>query len=76
MNEMPVTDTSKKVRSVIKRRQADGKWICSVPYGYRITNSKTMAFEVDEPAAEIVRKVFELYNSGWGYKRIANWLTD
>lgn len=76
MNEMPVTDTSKKVRNVIKRRQADGKWICSVPYGYRITNSKTMAFEVDEPAAEIVRKVFELYNSGWGYKRIANWLTE
>ncbi len=76
MNEMPVTDTSKKVRSVIKRRQADGKWICSVPYGYRITNSKTMAFEVDGPAAEIVRKVFELYNSGWGYKRIANWLTE
>ena len=76
MNEMPVTDTSKKVRNVIKRRQADGKWICSVPYGYRITNSKTMAFEVDGPAAEIVRKVFELYNSGWGYKRIANWLTE
>lgn len=76
MNEMPVTDTSKKVRNVIKRRQADGKWICSVPYGYRITNTKTMAFEVDAPAAEIVRKVFELYNSGWGYKRISNWLTE
>ena len=25
INEMPVTDTSKKVKSVIKRRQADGK---------------------------------------------------
>ena len=76
MNEMPVTDTSKKVRNVIKRRQADGKWICSVPYGYRITNTKTMAFEVDEAAAEIVRKVFELYIVGWGYKRISNHLTD
>ncbi len=31
MNEMPVTD---KVRNVIKRRQQDGKWTCSVPYSY------------------------------------------
>ena len=39
MNEMPVTDTSKKVRNVIKRRQQDGKWICSVPYGYVFTKA-------------------------------------
>ena len=76
MNEMPVTDTSKKVRNVIKRRQQDGKWICSVPYGYVITNSKTMAFEIEPTEAVVVRKVYELYNQGWGYKRIANYLTD
>ena len=76
MNEMPVTDTSKKVRNVIKRRQQDGKWICSVPYGYVSTNSKTMAFEIEPTEAVVVRKVYELYNKGWGYKRIANYLTD
>ena len=75
INEMPVTDTSRKVRGVIKRRQEEGRWICSVPYGYVITNTKTMTFEVDEPSAQIVRQVFDLYNSGWGYKRIANYLT-
>ena len=76
INEMPVTDTSKKVKSVIKRRQSEGKWICSVPYGYLITNSKTMAFEVDEAAADVVREIFKLYNEGWGYKKIANHLTN
>jgi len=76
INEMPVTDTSKKVKSVIKRRQSEGKWICAVPYGYVITNSKTMAFQIDEPAAEVVREIFKLYNDGWGYKKIANHLTD
>ncbi len=76
MNEMPVTDTSKKVRNVIRRRQQDGKWICSVPYGYVITNFKTMAFEVEHTEAVVVQKVFELYNQGWGYKRIANYLTE
>ena len=34
LNEMPVTDSSQKVKSVISRRQQDGRWICSVPYGY------------------------------------------
>jgi len=76
INEMPVTDTSKKVKSVVKRRQSEGKWICAVPYGYVITNTKTMAFQIDEPAADVVREIFTLYNSGWGYKKIANHLTD
>ena len=31
LNEMPVTDSSQKVKSVIQRRQQDGKWVCSVP---------------------------------------------
>lgn len=76
LNEMPVTDSSQKVKSVIQRRQQDGKWVCSVPYGYVITNHKTMTYEVDEAAATVVRKIFALYNDGWGYKRIANYLTD
>ena len=76
INEMPVTDTSKKVKSVIKRRQEEGKWICAVPYGYVMTNSKTMKFDVDEPAAQVVRDIFGKYNEGWGYKKIANYLTE
>ncbi|MGB4090927.1 MAG: stage V sporulation T C-terminal domain-containing protein [Ruminococcus flavefaciens] len=76
VNEMPVTDTSKKVKAVINNRQKEGKWICAVPYGYVMTNTKTMKFRVDEPSAEIVRKIFQLYSDGWGYKKIANYLTD
>ena len=44
INEMPVTDTSKKVKAVINSRQKEGKWICAVPYGYVMTNTKTMKF--------------------------------
>lgn len=76
INEMPVTDTSKKVRNVIARRQEEGKWVCSVPYGYVMTNSKRMEFEVEPTEAEIVREIFRLYINGWGYKKIANHLTD
>ena len=75
INEMPVTDTSRKVRNVIKRRQADGEWLCAAPYGYIINNRKE--FEIVPTEAEIVRRIFDLYNNdGWGYKRIANYLTD
>ena len=74
INEMPVTDTSKKVKSVIKRRQQDGKWICAAPYGYIV--DKHQQFEVVPTEAEIVRRIFQLYIDGWGYKKIANQLTD
>ena len=74
INEIPVTDTSKKVRNVIKRRQKDGQWICASPYGY-IVNKKN-EFEVVPVEADIVRRIFARYNEGWGYKKIANDLTD
>lgn len=76
INEMPVTDASKKVRTVIRRRQEDGKWINVVPYGYIITNMKRQEIAVEPDEAEIVRKIFSLYNEGWGYKRISNYLTE
>ncbi len=76
MNEMPVTDTSKKIKQMINNRQKNGQWICAVPYGYRLINTKDMIYEIDPPAAEIVREVFRLYNNGWGYKKIANHLTE
>lgn len=76
MNEMPVTDTSKKVRRIIEMKQKNGDWICNVPYGYIITNTKLGYFEVDPQAAGIVKKIFSLYLEGWGYKKIANYLTD
>ena len=40
INEMPVTDTSKKVKSVIKRRQQDGKWLCAAPTGTSSTPAR------------------------------------
>lgn len=74
LNEVPVTDTSKKVKSVVKRRQEEGEWICAAPYGY-ITN-KQKQFEIVPTEADIIRQIFQLYIDGWGYKRIANHLTD
>ena len=74
VNEMPVTDASKKVKSVVKSRQAKGEWICAAPYGYFV--NKRRQFEIVPTEAEVVRQIFRLYLDGWGYKKIANYLTD
>lgn len=74
INEMPVTDTSKKVKSVIRRRQEDGRWICAAPYGYIV--NKKQQFEVVPVEADIVRRIYRMYIDSWGYKKIANSLTD
>ncbi len=74
INEMPVTDTSRKVRNVIKRRQADGAWLCAAPYGYILNKRKE--FELVPTEADIVRRIFQRYMEGWGYKKIANSLTE
>mgnify|MGYP000950426124 CR=1 FL=1 len=59
INEMPVTDTSRKVRNVIKRRQADGEWLCAAPYGYTVNKRKE--FEVVPTEADIVRRVWDKF---------------
>ena len=76
INEMPVTDASKKVRAVIRRKQEEGKWVNIVPYGYIIANMKNQEIAIEPDEAEIVREIYKLYNDGWGYKRIANYLTE
>ncbi|MCD8008625.1 MAG: recombinase family protein [Clostridiales bacterium] len=46
-----------------------------LPYGYIINQRKE--FEIVPTEADIVRRIFDLYNNaGWGYKKIANHLTD
>lgn len=76
LNEQPVTDTSKKVRAVIGKSQSNGEWLCAVPYGYVVTSYKNLKFEIVPDEADIIKEIFQLYNDGWGYKKIANYLTD
>ena len=80
VNELPVTDTSKKVKNSINRMQKDGQWVHVAPYGYvskyERPTDRIPKICVEPEAAEIVRKIYDLYAQGWGYKKIANYLTD
>lgn len=76
MNEQPVNEASKNVRGIIKNRQRNAEWVCNAPYGYYLHPLKKNTVCIDEEGAAVVRKIFELYLDGWGYKRIANYLTE
>lgn len=74
--EDTVTSTSKKVSNAIATRQKEGTWICNAPYGYYIKPNDNGNIYIDEEGAEAVRKIFELYTSGYGYKAIAHYMTE
>ena len=57
-NEWYVADTSKKIRAVKRSNALAGKCASRPPYGYRAVNGSNQAWEIDEPAAKIVREVF------------------
>lgn len=74
-NERYVKDTSRKIRKVIRARQEKGTLLLRVPFGYvrdQIDKSKIIIIEEE---AEYIRRIFELYLKGYGYRKIANILT-
>ena len=77
MNEWYAKDTSNKIKAVFKSRMKDGlRCSGSIPYGYKRTNGDKQTLVVDEPAAEIVRKVFRLASQSIGVTAIADILTE
>lgn len=65
-------DVSKKVRSTIRTKQKAGKFIGAFAcYGYRKSPDDHNMLLVDEPAAEIVKRIFSMYLSGYGQNTIA-----
>jgi len=78
INEQPVTEASRKVKGSITVMQNEGEWLCSVPYGYMIKQvGKKNVVAVVPEEAEVVRNIYQLYAyEGWGYKKIANYLTS
>lgn len=75
-NERYIKDGSKKVRNALKNMQENGNLIMSVPYGYIKDPYVKTEYYIDEEAAIWVKKIFELYADGKGYKNIAKTLNS
>lgn len=64
-NEWHAANTSKKVRSVLAQNAKEGKYIASfAAYGYLKSDDEKHTPIIDEPAAKVVRRIFELRATG------------
>jgi site-specific DNA recombinase len=73
--EYYVRNLSQEVQKGMRKRVSQGLHNGSVPYGYRI-DKITGNIIVNDEQTLIVRKIFEMYNDGYGSVQIANWLND
>ncbi|MCL2576780.1 MAG: recombinase family protein [Defluviitaleaceae bacterium] len=73
LNEMYAKDISKKVRSMRKVAAKQGKFMGSITsYGYKRSAINKHKLEIDEYAAKIVRRIFELFKNRESARQIAD----
>ncbi len=74
-NEWYAAQTSKKIRAVWQSKAEHGKRVSStVPFGYMKDPEDKEKWLIDEPAAEVVRKIYDLCLAGRGPSQIARQL--
>lgn len=76
MNDMYAKDISKKVRSSLLAKKKEGLFLGSTPcYGYMKSPSNKHILVPDPNTSQIVKKIFEMYISGYSSMEIADALT-
>ncbi len=74
-NEWYAAQTSKKIRAVWQSKAEHGERVsATVPFGYTRDPSEKGKWLIDEPAAQVVRKIFALCLAGRGPTQIATQL--
>ncbi|MDD6478907.1 MAG: recombinase family protein [Oscillospiraceae bacterium] len=75
-NEWFIRDTSRKVRASHRIKGNSGEPISKPPYGYKKDPYNSKHWLIDQPAAEVVRRIFSLYLSGNGTEQIGGMLQN
>ena len=70
-NEWYPRDTSKKVRISLHQRGTSGKHLGKPPYGYRCDPNDKDKWILDEDAAPVVKRIFDLCIDGKGPEQIS-----
>lgn len=74
-NEWYAAQTSKKIRAVNELKASQGRRVASaVAYGYKKLEGDKEQWYIDEPAAQVVRRIFALCLAGKGPTQIARQL--
>lgn len=76
-NDMTSKDTSKKIRSILKNKKQQGKFIGSKPcYGYMRDSEDKGHLIPDSEVAPVVKKIFKMAYYGNGVSDIVSYLND
>lgn len=76
-NEWHAANTSKKIRAVLKANAKDGKYHPrKAPYGYVKGTDKKRTPVIDEEAAKVVKRIFEMRSQGMSPHKIADKLNE
>lgn len=70
MNDYYLKNLSERIRSVLLAKAKEGHKLSSAPYGYLHDPENNTRLIVDEYAAGVVRRIFELRKQGIGYPTI------
>lgn len=77
MNEWYVRDTSRKIKSVLHNKGMEGKHLTSnAIYGYKKDPDNPDRWIIDEEAATVVRRIYQLIIEGNGPMQVARILKD
>ena len=75
-NEFYARDTSRKIRAVTKAKGEKGVPLTTnIPYGYKKDPDNQKHWVIDEEAAQVVKRIFDMCMEGRGPSQIANQLT-
>lgn len=77
INDMYLKDVSKKIKSVRHEKMKNGEFVSgTVPYGYKRSEENSKKLVIDDYAAPIVKRIFEMKDNGVTDGMIARALTD
>ena len=72
MNDYHLKDLSGKIKSVLHAKMRNGQFIAAyAPYGYRKSGEDKHKLVIDDEAAAVVRRMFEMRARGMAYGKIA-----
>jgi len=72
MNDYHLRDLSDKVKSILYSKKASGQYVSSyTPYGYRKSDEDRHKLVIDEYAAGVVRRIYDMRLAGTAYGQIA-----
>lgn len=77
MNDMYAKDISKKIKSSLKAKQKEGKWVGSkTPFGYIKDPNNKNHLIIEEEQAHIVKRIYNMCLDGLSFYKISKELTN